>query len=116
MTLKKIAFFIIIVFSLIIINNLARSIYSRWQKNHWVTDARQEVEKEKKENDELRKKLAQVQKPEFVEEEARNRLLLAKPNEGIIVLSKKDREATLPVTQKPPDLRPNWKKWWDVFF
>ena len=105
-----------IVASVIIINNLARSIYSLWQKNHLVTDVRSEVEKEKKENDELKKKLAQVQKPEFVEEEARNKLFLAKPNDGIIVLSEKDREATLPAKPKPQDTRPNWRKWWDLFF
>lgn len=116
MSLKKIAFFIMIVASVIIINNLARSIFYLWQKNHLVTDVRSEVEKEKKENDELRSKLAQIQKPEFVEQEARNKLFLAKPNEGIIVLSEKDREATLSAKQKPPDLRPNWKKWWDLFF
>lgn len=116
MSLKKIAFFIMIIVSVIIINNLARSIYSLWQKNHLVTDARWEVEKEKKENDELKKKLAQVQKPEFIEQEARNKLFLAKPNEGIIVLSQKDREATLSAKPKPPDTRPNWRKWWDLFF
>ena len=103
MSIKKVAFFIIIIFSVIIINNLARSIYSLWQKNHLVTDARTEVEKEKRENDELKRKLAQVQTPEFVEEEARNKLFMAKPGEGVIVLSEKDREATLSAKPKLPD-------------
>lgn len=116
MSLKKVAFFVIIIVSAIIINNLARSIYSLWQKNHLVTDAKLEVENKKRENDELKRKLSQVQKPEFLEEEARNKLFLAKPGEGVIVLSQKDLQATISAAPKPPDSRPNWKKWWDLFF
>lgn len=47
MSAKKIVFFIILISSLFIINNLVHSIYTLWQKKHLVVDMQAEVEKEK---------------------------------------------------------------------
>jgi len=116
MSPKKIVFFVIIVASVLVINNLVHSIYDLWQKKDLVVRARQEVEKEKSENDTLKNKLRIVERSEFIEEEARNKLFMSKPGEGVIVLSQKDLEATLSAKPKPKDTRPNWKKWWDLFF
>ncbi|HSW48257.1 MAG TPA: septum formation initiator family protein [Candidatus Saccharimonadales bacterium] len=116
MLTKKIAFFIIIIASIFIINNLVRSIYTLWQKKNLVVNAKQDVDREKAENEELKRKLAKVEKPEFVEEQARDKLFMSKPGEGVIVLSQKDLEATISAKPKPVDTRPNWKKWWDLFF
>lgn len=102
--------------SLLIINNLVRSIYTLWQKRDLVENARQEVEEKKRENEVLKKKIKTVERPQFIEEEARNKLFLSKPGEGVIVLSQKDLEATLSAEPKPRDSRPNWKKWLDLFF
>ncbi len=116
MSPKKIVFLIIIIISLLIINNLAHSIYSLWQKKHLVVDARSELEKQKKENDDLKKKLSVIEKPQFIEEEARNKLFLAKPGDNVIVVSQKDLEASVSSKLNLPDKRPNWEKWWDLFF
>ena len=113
---KKIVFFIIILASILIINNLVHSIYTLWQKKDLVENARLEVEKERRENEILKKKLEQTGRPQFIEEEARNKLFLSKPGEGVIVLSQKDLESTVSAKPKPKDTRPNWKKWWDLFF
>ncbi len=113
---KKIVFFIIIVVSIFIISNMVQSIISLSQKTHLVTDAKNELQKQKKENQELKKELGLIEKPQFVEEEARNKLFLAKPGEGVIVISKDELEASSSSKPKPPDTRPNWKKWWDMFF
>ncbi len=93
-----------------------RSIYTLWQKNDLVENLRLEVKKNQRENEDLKRKLRIVEKPQFIEEEARNKLFMSKPGEGVIVLSQKDREATLSAKPKPKDTRPNWKKWWDLFF
>ncbi len=116
MNIKKIAFFIIIIISLFIINNLVHSIYTLYQKKNLVLDAKIEVEKQEKENLELKNKLSQARDPEFVEQEARNKLFLAKPGDEIIVVSKDDLEASSSVKPKMPDTRPNWQKWWELFF
>jgi cell division protein FtsB len=116
MSAKKIVFFIILIISLFIINNLSHSIYSLWQKKQLVTDAQFEVDKEKQRNLELKNKLNQINRPQFIEEEARNKLFLSKPGEQILVISEKDLQASLSSKPKPKDTRPNWKKWWDMFF
>lgn len=113
---KKIAFFLSIAILLFTINNLAHSIYSTWEKQDLIVKAQQELETAKLENQELRRELARVSKPEFVESEARDKLLLAKPGEGIIVIPTTQLIAIPSVIPTPPDTRPNYLKWWEVFF
>jgi len=114
MSIKKIVFFVILIASLFTINNLAHSIYTLWHKESLIEKAKTEIEKEKKENQTLKQKLSVVRKPQFVEEEARDKLFLAKPGEGIIVLP--TMQASPSATPTPQDSRSNWKKWWDTFF
>ncbi len=116
MSLKKIGFFIIIIVSVLIINNLVNSTYTLWQKKHLVEKTRLELESEKEKNKMLKKKLAQVNRQQFIEEEARNKLFLAKLGEQVIVIPEKYLQATPSSRPQPKDTRPNWKKWWDVFF
>jgi cell division protein FtsB len=114
---KKIGFFIILIASIFIINNLVRSIYSLWQKDSLVEEARGKVEEEKKRNSELKNKLSQIDNQQYIEKEARNKLFLAKPGEQVIVLPEDVLlKATLSATPTPTDTRPNWRKWWDLFF
>jgi cell division protein FtsB len=113
---KKIAFFIIIGILLITINNLAHSIYATWQKQDLIVKAQQDLDTAKLENQELRKELSRVNKPEFVESEARDKLLLAKPGEGIIVIPTNGLSASPSAIPTPPDNRPNYQQWWEVFF
>lgn len=114
MPIKKIVFFVILLASLFTINNLVHSIYTLWHKETLIEKAKIELEKEKKENQTLKQKLTVVRKPQFVEEEARNKLFLAKPGEGILVLP--TTHASPSAAPTPQDIRPNWKKWWDKFF
>ena len=116
MSAKKIGFFIIVIVSLFTINNLVHSIYTLWQKKHLVVDAQLEVERERQKNQELKNKLQRIQNPQFIEEEARNKLFLVKPGEQIVVLSEKDLKATVSAKPRIQDNRSNWKKWADLFF
>lgn len=116
MSAKKIVFFVILIASLFIINTLVQSIYTLWQKKQLVVDAQIEAESEEQKNRDLRSKLNQIQRPQFIEEEARNKLFLVKPGEQVVVLSEKElAQATMSAKPKARDTRPNWKKWWDLF-
>ncbi len=116
MYLKKIGFFVVIIISLMIINNLTRSIISLWQKRGLVENTREQISEEKKQNEELKEKIEEVKKPEFVEEEARNKLFMAKPGEGIVVLPSTALRASDSAEKEPEDKRQNWEKWWELFF
>jgi len=116
MPYKKIAFFAIIVVLLLTINDLAHSIYSIWQKKDLIVQAQNNLDQEKEENQKLKKEITQVNQPQFIESQARNNLLLAKPGEGVVMLPSTMVSASPSPTTKPIDTRPNWQKWWDAFF
>jgi cell division protein FtsB len=116
MPYKKIAFFIIIVIFLVTINNLIHSIYAIWQKQDLIVQAQKNLTAEKEENKRLKTDIAQVNKPQFIESEARDKLLLAKPGEGIVIMPKNQLTASPSPAQHTVDNRPNWQKWWNLFF
>jgi cell division protein FtsL len=116
MPYKKIFFFIIIILLVLTINNLIHSIYSTWQKQDLIVKAQKDLEKAQEENQKLKQSLAQVKKPEFVETEARDKLFLAKPGEGIVVIPTTGLVPSPSVPPPPKDLRPNWQRWWETFF
>lgn len=68
-----------IIVCILIINGLVHSIYDLWKKQDLVVSAKDELAKEKQKNQELKTQLVYVQSGEFVEEEARNKLFMVKP-------------------------------------
>jgi cell division protein FtsB len=116
MPYKKIVYFTIIVVLLLTINDLAHSIYSIWQKQDLIVQAQQDLDTEKNENNELKKQIVQVNKPQFIESEARDKLLLAKPGEGVIMIPSNQLDIPSSLPTKQVDTRPNWEKWWNIFF
>lgn len=113
---KQIAYFVVLIILLIAINNLTHSIYTTWEKQKLVTNAQNDLSQTTMENMQLKQSLAQVNRPGFVESEARNKLLLTKSNEGIVVIPTNAEIRKLTPTPQPPDTTPNWEKWWKVFF
>ena len=78
--------------------------------------AQQELDRQTKDNLELKSKLKGVKKPQFVEEEARNKLFLAKPGEGVVLIPSGSLKQDSQPKFAPRDTRPNWQKWWELFF
>lgn len=117
MPIKKIAFFIFIIFSLLVINGLLNSIFDLSQKHDLLDKAKRVLIVEKKKNMELKNQLKTVNQSQFVEQEARNKLFLVKPGEGIMVIESKEYLKSSPsIALKPIDQRLNWQKWLDLFF
>jgi cell division protein FtsB len=112
--MKKIVFVATIIALLLIINGLFRSIFDVWHKQDLLIQAQKKLELEKQTNQKLKAQLSVVGSKEFIEEEARNKLFMGKPGEQPVIIPQnllKQKE-----TKKPVDLRPNWQKWWDLFF
>lgn len=125
MAIKKIAFFAFIIFSLFAINGLVHSIYDLWQKHDLVDREKRTLTLEKQKNIELKKQLKDANKPQFIEKEARDKLFLVRPGEGIVVAVPTLYTKASPVSEdtgqdgsfaKPKDKRPNWRQWWETFF
>lgn len=116
MPYKKIAFFVVLALFLLTINNLIHSIHSTWQKQHLIVKAQEELDRKTTENLQIKQDLLRVNKPEFIESEARNKLLLTKPGEGIVVIPTTAIIVSPTSPPRPIDRTPNWQKWWNVFF
>lgn len=116
MPYKKIVFITFVIILLLTINDLANSIYTIWQKQDLIVQAQKDLDTQKKENQQLKKDIAQVNQPQFIESEARDKLLLEKPGEGVIMIPSNQLNLPPSSSSKPVDTRPNWEKWWELFF
>jgi cell division protein FtsB len=113
--MKKILFFISIILFLFIINNFFHSIYNLWQKQDLITAAHSELAREQEEQRKLISQLKTIQDPSYVEEEARNKLFLAKPGEEIVVLPPTPATAANR-PQKVSIVMPVWEQWYKLIF
>lgn len=82
-----------------------------WKEGGRVGEAQKELELTQRKNAELKKKLSEVQSPQYLERIARDNLGLAKVGETVVIL---------PPVSEPIDLKikeeiPNWQKWVKMF-
>jgi cell division protein FtsB len=100
-----------------IIVSLARSVYGLWRRTDIVRQRREEVTKLEEENRQLQEKLSEVQSPDFIEQQARDKLGLLKEDE-IVVLIETPTPAS--VGAMPTSMNDSkslkWREWWKLFF
>jgi cell division protein FtsB len=114
--LKKFMQFIAIILGVGLIVNLTRDIWQLVKAKDQIRVAEQRVVQLEEENRILKEKQKYYASQEFVEEEARNKLNMAKPGETIVVLPKTAQGSGNNGGQNlHPDL-PNWQKWVRLFF
>jgi cell division protein FtsB len=112
--MKKIIFILIVTILILIINDLARSVYDIWQKKDVISQAQKELNFQKQENQRLKSALSYSQTAEFIEKEARNKLFMVKEGEQKVFIS--DESSDSGQAQKIESNDPNWKQWWNLFF
>lgn len=114
--MRKVFFIAFIIVCLLIINSLARSVFSLWQKQDLIVKAEKDLKEKEAENKEIKQRLKIAESKDFVEEEARNKLFMVKPGENRVLLPKElsNPENSSKKTEINED--PNWKKWWNLFF
>jgi cell division protein FtsB len=111
--MKKLVFIITVIILLLIINSLAHSTFDLWHKQDLLTRAQQELAKEQQLNQKLKAELSYAKTNQFVEEEARDKLFMAKPGEQPVLIPS---DLLKPyILQKPTPAIPNWQKWWNLF-
>lgn len=110
-------YLLILLFILLMIS-LTRNIFRVLGAGERIERARDRVEKLKKDNEELERKLAEIQSQEFIEKQLRDKLGLAKEGEVVIVLPDEEILRKLAPRQEEeeetlPD--PTWRKWLKLF-
>lgn len=111
--MKRLFFLGIIIFSVLIIINLGRSIYDIWKKQDVFSQAQKTLEGEKKRNQTLTEDLKKVQDPQFIEREARNKLFMVKENEEELLIPQASLQASPSGT---PKKIPVWRQWFLLLF
>lgn len=115
--MRKIIFILIAIAFFFIIQGMFRGVFDLWQKKELVEKAKNELEEKLSENKKLKYQLKNAESAEFIEKEARNKLLMVKDGEKEIVVNESllagnDKKED----EKKQDKRSNPQKWWDLFF
>lgn len=110
--MKKLTLILIILLLLVLIKNLAFSIYKKLTTESVTGQLTSQLREQQKRKIFLEEQLKYTQTNEFIENEARRKLGLVKAGEHIVFASQ-PTTTSLVIKQ---DMRPNWKKWWDLFF
>jgi len=114
---KIVNLFLVIVVFLFIVSLFQTSVKIR-RMNDEVKSRENQLARLKNEEEELKEKYKEITSSEYMEKQLRNNLNLAKDNEIILVLPEDEilKKLVPPDTQETSyDMRPNWKKWLDVF-
>jgi cell division protein FtsB len=113
--MKRILFLFFIIISISIIYNYALSIYGLWHKKDVLVQAQKQLDQVQKENTDLQKQLSTAKNPEFVEEQAHDKLFLVKPGENTVVIPQKLLPTPIPAKYLIPP-KSNWQKWIELFW
>lgn len=116
--LERFSKLVLIGFALILSLSLTRSIAGIKSADEKIDEARERVEKLKKEGEELEIKLEEVKSEEFVEKQLRDKLGLAKEGEIVVILPEDDIVRKFaPNMEEEEEILPdpNWKKWIHLF-
>ncbi len=116
--IKSFIRYLVLIIALITSYSLIKSISKLTGANQKIVNEEKYLSDLKKENDELTKKLQNVESVQFIEEIARNKLGLAKKGEIVVVLPDtqilKNLSPKLPIEKATlPD--PNWTLWLKLF-
>lgn len=114
MSKSRLASLAVLVVGLLLVVSLIRSIIDFLKAEDRIKQEEIKLAQLQLKNDELKKKLEEVESPEYLEKMAREKLGLAKEGEVVVVL---------PSVLPQPDQKPqpeenlsNWQKWLRVFF
>lgn len=114
--IKKIALGCIILVILFVVYNLVNQIIEATRSGERLSEAADVVYKLETKNKQLKNKLSQIQSPQFLEEEIRNKLGMSKKGETVVVIPEEKLKSVLGASQAAEIKLPNWLGWWKIFF
>lgn len=113
---KTFLMIVIILIGLLVLIGLVRQIIAALQSGERMDRLLDEVGLLQAENKRLQDELVEVQQLDFIEEIARNKLNLARPDETIMIIPQEiiDKVLSLSKPVEEPAL-PNWQAWLKLF-
>ncbi len=104
---------IVLLFLLIFLfSSLLRNLFGYKSKLQFYQQFKQNFDRERKRNIELKTEVVRKKSQEEIEKTIRNNLNLLKDNEVALILPSPTKT---PISITPTSL-PNWRQWWELFF
>ena len=114
---KKLIYLILAVITIVIAYSLIRQITSALKSNENLQQVVDDLHKMEIQNEELKKRLGQIELPQFIEKEARNKLGLVKEGEVLVIIPNEKIEDILGKDKIKQEIKfPNPLGWLKVFF
>lgn len=113
--IKRGAFILVLCVFIAIFYSLSRQIYNSLSAGRRLDQAASDLAQLQRKNLELKKKLKDVGGVQFVEEQARDKLNMARDGETVVIIPDKEIDKILNQGQKPPEKVPNWQGWLKLF-
>ena len=107
--IKNIIFLFLLIF---LFSSLLKNLFSYKGKLQFYQQFKQNFNKEKKRNIELKTEVVRKKSQEEIEKTIRNDLNLLKDNEIVLIIPSPTKT---PVSIIPTPLA-NWRQWWELFF
>ena len=105
---------LIFVIGLILAGRTSYRIWRLIQARQIVTETRVRTQEAYRENELLKKRLAEVSSDAFVEREARDKLGMGKPGEVIVILPNQNNSSQTEINNYELKIK-NWRRWWDLY-
>lgn len=96
--------------------NLISQIISATKSGERLSEAAEVVYKLEMKNKELKKRLDEIQSPDFIEEEVRNKLGLGKKGETVVIIPEEKLKLVMGASAAAQIRFSNWLGWWRLFF
>jgi cell division protein FtsB len=100
----------------IILYSFIRQIYDALEVGKRVDLEIEDLGKLQKQNLELKKKLAQMETVGFLEQQARDKLNMAREGETVFIIPQEVLDQVLKVEKVEKVVEPNWKGWLRLFW
>lgn len=114
---KKLKTVVIILVAALILISLIKQISESLNISQRLEGQVEEVARLQEENKRLKKRLEEVLELEFIEEVARNKLNLSRPNETVVVIPLETINQVIASNKELEEPKlPNWQGWLRLFF
>ncbi len=115
---RKIGLVLAVIITLFFTYNLLQQIFSTLKQADKLGQATDLLRNLELKNESLKKKLTEVKSPAFIEQQARDKLGLAKPGETVIVITPEQLGTVLSAKQEEQQLKklPNPQGWLHLFW
>lgn len=113
--LRKVRWLVFLIVAALAVTNTARTVMEIYLRSQRLEKSREEVAALGQEKQDLKEKLARAEKPEAIEDLARQKLNMIFPGEKIVILPQVSQKIFQAVLGNKEN-KSNWRRWVETFF